>query len=1704
MGVEHRFALMSQSSLDSLDSKQSDSLDSKHNLTPSRGPVQLDIKVDDEGWQVVPPNHRRRPVTPVTPERKPPRNLDELIDVVRERAYFNQLSAQGACHSPPTPIPLPLDALWDADDNSILGTLRRLNESPEPQTPTTAVLTGYPEGPAGPKKKQRRRETERELDVLKKPKLTASSGLTRERLEKAWTKPSVPRDFKPVVVAPKGSASTTKLVTPRVPSLVPAPSSISPVVVPTTSHPDSEAPIEGRAVRDVVLSKWIHYMVPVADYLGWTHGQIGKPGELDIGYMIEGNRYVRVLLPVSLIRALQAWWAGRETTYDNYLVSVQYCRNLCRKAVFTDIEEARAMTFAPYVAYSVGAEGRNKVLAAACGRVRPSGVWTACKLAAGAVAALSLPSTCLAAAATTTVQAATIAGGVAFAVPLVTAAAVLAAGYVVTKSFVRHLPKARAQVDCVDSVSQPPPMNPDAEVRTVPTNRSYNRVSLPAVATGIPVAGCEPTVYASNQNNVIAALRKRSAATPPACDERIRSDFLDRVFTRIRRWLGRPFRINIPRDPDLWLAHVNRWIDGSNSSPSVKKRNREAAKWLYDHGITSHSTLSPDQVHEWTKREVTVKRETVLKDPTGSPRQIMSATPFFNVLVNPFISEFTGLVRHRLQREPKKSCPVYYAPGASPKEVAELQLRHELLHKHNDDQKSYDLTQREDSGRREFRLFKDYGLPTGSAQLIDRNLEGTHGSSREGVVFKMPYIRQSGDGHTTVGNTMLATAVRTELVSMSTGKEPTLDDMLDVAGGDDGSLMTAQALPDLERVAATVGFPLTSQRCSHMYELEFLGCRWTETDLGPVYVPMAGRTIAKLAYSVKATPETADAIARGAALSFAHSSSGVPPLASVVRTILRLTESVKPIHPPEEPWKMSSSYTGRPTHTTWFHIGQVYGWTQEMQVELDRQLDSLTKLGEVVDIPLLRMLIDRDYARDNPEPSLAAPVIEEKYSEEQKLELPTRAAVMVTLIDGSTRFVDYQDDLLAVVERAHDIGPPVDWDDINVSVNGRPVDKYGHLLPGDIVQVRLKLRGGSLSGVAVHNLVATASSALRMVYAAAPAVFRDAAVEGAADAVWDKWVVLSKPTSDEKESPRETPPVRDISVSLSGIAHHTTWIDGEDVASVVSRAIGVPITSPLFGKVMPYIGTKPVGWKDKVWGESIHLDVKGMGGANISRTEKVLNRLQNAVGILDSSKGYFMTQVDGFHDHQFVQRGKCDSINAASVPECYKQTFQLSSTLSGNWDCNLTIFPDLLANPWYPYAQYILDSTSGVSTNAMGSQGTNSAFPSAGLSATIVASGNPTPMNANLINYPLVPAKAGPGGTYAPKLSGPSRCLSVWVEVINNTAPLYQQGTVTCWRQPQPGLADATTWNVVAADTSAPTPLIQGAWSTIIAPAPPNSVAEAMLLQGTRQWHAKEGCMFYTTPSQDELPIIQNQALASVYYEDSPTDATLYGPSYVSSGFAGQSLTLNTCTFRQTYRSPFNMSGVFFTGLSPQTTLTVNVRTYLEIFPSQLTNPLTPLAQPSAPYDEVCLRLISEIMKEMPPGVMLCENGLGDWLSDIVGKVSSFVAPIARTVGSVASLIPHPIAQGVGRIANTIGEVSGNLVPSSATVRDDGVQAAVQREQTAEKRVKRAVAKQQVAARQVAATAKLRARSSAAANNRLANATAMVPVRRKGGVAFTV
>jgi len=95
---------------------------------------------------------------------------------------------------------------------------------------------------------------------------------------------------------------------------------------------------------------------------------------------------------------------------------------------------------------------------------------------------------------------------------------------------------------------------------------------------------------------------------------------------------------------------------------------------------------------------------------------------------------------------------------------------------------------------------------------------------------------------------------------------------------------------------------------------------------------------------------------------------------------------------------------------------------------------------------------------------------------------------------------------------------------------------------------------------------------------------------------------------------------------------------------------------------------------------------------------------------------------------------------------------------------------------------------------------------------------------------------------------------------------------------------------------------------------------------------------------------------------------------------------------------PFNRKGIFCTGLTPQSTFTLNFNSILEVFPTYQNPQLVLLTKPSPSEDYVALELYSKAVRDFPVGVMFGANGLGDWILGCVDPIADFASEIGTPV----------------------------------------------------------------------------------------------------------
>jgi len=269
--------------------------------------------------------------------------------------------------------------------------------------------------------------------------------------------------------------------------------------------------------------------------------------------------------------------------------------------------------------------------------------------------------------------------------------------------------------------------------------------------------------------------------------------------------------------------------------------------------------------------------------------------------------------------------------------------------------------------------------------------------------------------------------------------------------------------------------------------------------------------------------------------------------------------------------------------------------------------------------------------------------------------------------------------------------------------------------------------------------------------------------------------------------------------------------------------------------------------------------------------------------------------------------------------------------------------------------------------------------------------------------------------TIDPRLNrGAARVFGSGIEVHNTTSALNKQGSVLVYRQPLDDNAFKSVVNLVnpnnfvvvggGGGTIQGLGIVSGV-DTLFTPVPPVSPGQALTLKGSRQWEAADGSYQVHGLHNVQLPCSGSTFTIPSYYPVTPQDTVQFTVGLDNSIIpsTGSGVTSVTST-PQLFWTEFDTSGVWYTGLSASTTLTINWNVYIERFPTQLDVDLVLLARPSPTYDTKALEFISVCSRLLPPGVMVSDNGTGDWFADLIQTGADYVAPLLKAV-------PHQYAQ---------------------------------------------------------------------------------------------
>lgn len=418
--------------------------------------------------------------------------------------------------------------------------------------------------------------------------------------------------------------------------------------------------------------------------------------------------------------------------------------------------------------------------------------------------------------------------------------------------------------------------------------------------------------------------------------------------------------------------------------------------------------------------------------------------------------------------------------------------------------------------------------------------------------------------------------------------------------------------------------------------------------------------------------------------------------------------------------------------------------------------------------------------------------------------------------------------------------------------------------------------------------------------------------------------------------------------------------------------------------------------------------------SKVNRGEKILNRLVSEQKITPQGRDWLIAAMDPFHDSQLDSlEGWPDVECGASVVYCVKKSVQVQKpalTDTGNWDCHIMMWP---MTGTVDFCESL-----GRQSNVVNGPAQPIVAPYGGIGGLQIGgtpaggSWNPISDAETCINIAQITLDSD----YS---RGSGRLIGIGFEVHDTTAELYKQGACTVYRM-QAENRDVSTYQIYNSTGSPSTPYA-GSYPATTLRLPPQTQTSAMLIPGSRQWDAEQGCYVVGAFCSEENPAIGiAPTMAAIYVNpDDDYDCTINTSSlYLQKQY---NVFGGAPAYRPQRVHPIHQSGAIFSGLAVQASLTVNVNFFYEAFPGPSDVKTLVLAKPSCKYDPCVMELYSRLVQELPVGVPVSENGLGDWFLDAATKAAKYIGP-------ALAMMPHPIAKGAGAALTYLGNTGSDYV----------------------------------------------------------------------------
>ncbi len=261
---------------------------------------------------------------------------------------------------------------------------------------------------------------------------------------------------------------------------------------------------------------------------------------------------------------------------------------------------------------------------------------------------------------------------------------------------------------------------------------------------------------------------------------------------------------------------------------------------------------------------------------------------------------------------------------------------------------------------------------------------------------------------------------------------------------------------------------------------------------------------------------------------------------------------------------------------------------------------------------------------------------------------------------------------------------------------------------------------------------------------------------------------------------------------------------------------------------------------------------------------------------------------------------------------------------------------------------------------------------------------------------------------------GRNRLVGVGFEVVNTTPQLYRGGAVTTWRQggAEPNGASAYVYSPSSISLPVAAPL---AFDLERYPTFPLTSSAAALIPDSKTWEAQDGVYIVGSFNTTNNPACNPEpkgAVLEMAFDNEPVWAAGVeadgGPRWtgIEAGekwvtapmFVGEAPDLYPSYFPSSILAPINQTGAYFTGLTPQTTLTITMIAYVETFPT-VSSELMSMASPSLRENALALQMLSLAFSRLPVAVKAGENPAGEWFARVLEALTPVVTAGVSAAG---------------------------------------------------------------------------------------------------------